>query len=204
VRLRRLHEEFGERLRVLNRNFILVPEERDDRTFTDYHRAHRHAASVQDTDSPAFQIPVPGERYPRSSLPALEAATWAREVHPGVFPAFDLALFGAFFGRTEDISDPEILARIGASVGLDSSALREALARGQYRSVVLQEYLEATTQGIHGVPATLIPGRAPIVGAVPYADLKRAVDDALAGASGGPRVDPASGGIIIQEGSAQL
>jgi len=204
VRLRRLHEEFGERLQVLNRNFILVPEARDDRTFTDYHRAHRHAASVQDTDSPAFQIPVAGERYPRSSLPALEAATWAREVHSGVFPAFDLALFEAFFGRTEDISDPGIVARIGASVGLDSSALREALVRGQYRSVVLQEYLEATAQGIHGVPAILIPGRAPIVGAVPYADLKRAVDDALAGASGGPPVDPASGGIIIQEGSAQL
>lgn len=204
MRLRRLHEEFGERLQVLNRNFILVPEARDDRTFTDYHRAHRHAASVQDTDSPAFQIPVAGERYPRSSLPALEAATWAREVHSGVFPAFDLALFEAFFGRTEDISDPGIVARIGASVGLDSSALREALVRGQYRSVVLQEYLEATAQGIHGVPAILIPGRAPIVGAVPYADLKRAVDDALAGASGGPPVDPASGGIIIQEGSAQL
>jgi len=109
---------------VRNRNFILVPEDRADRTFTDYHRAHRHAAGAQDADSPVFQIPAVGDRYPRGSLPALEAATWVREVHPEAFPAFDLALFEAFFGRTEDISGPEVLERIAALVGLERSALR--------------------------------------------------------------------------------
>lgn len=164
---------------MLNRNFILVPEDRADRTFTDYHCAHRQAARVQDTDSPVFQIPAVGQRSPRSSLPALEAATWAREAHPGLFPAFDLALFEAFFGRTEDISDPEVLARIGESVGLDPSALRVALTAGHSRPIVWREYLEATDQGIHGIPTILIPGQAPIVGAVPYGELKRAVEGAL-------------------------
>lgn len=164
---------------MLNRNFILVPEDRADRAFTDYHRAHRQAAGAQDTDSPVFQIPAVGQRYPRSSLPALEAATWAREAHPGLFPDFDLALFEAFFGRTEDISDPGVLARIGASVGLDPSALRAALTAGHSRPVVWREYLEATDQGIHGIPTLLIPGQAPIVGAIPYAELKRAVERAL-------------------------
>lgn len=187
-----------------NRNFVLVPEGRADRTFTDYHRAHRHAAGVQDSDSPTFQIPAAGDRYPRCSLPALEAATWAREVHPEVFPAFDLALFEAFFGRSEDVGDLEVLGRIAASVGLEPSALRAALAKGRYRSIVLQEHLEATSQGIHGIPTILIPGQAPIVGAVPYADLKRAVERAFTGGAGGPRVDPTSGTIIIQEGSAQF
>ncbi len=189
---------------MLNRNFVLVPENRDDRTFSNYHRAHRHAAGVQDTDSPVFQIPAAGERYPRSSLLALEAATWAREVQPAMFPAFDLALFEAFFGHTEDISDPEVLARIAVSVGLDPAALRTALATGQYRPRVLQEYLEAANQGIHGIPTILIPGQAPIVGAVPYAELKRAVERAFTGAPDGPRVDPGSGAIILQEGSAQF
>jgi predicted DsbA family dithiol-disulfide isomerase len=156
-----------------------VPEDRADRTFSNYHRAHRHAAGVQETDSPVFQVPAIGDRYPRSSLPALEAATWAREVQPGLFPAFDLALFEAFFGRTEDISDPEVLVCVGASVGLDPSALRPALETGHYRPVVLQEYLEATSQGIHGIPTILIPGQAPIVGAIPYPDLKQAVERAL-------------------------
>jgi hypothetical protein len=35
---------------VQNRNFILVPEDRADRTFTEYHRARRHAAGAQDSD----------------------------------------------------------------------------------------------------------------------------------------------------------
>lgn len=187
-----------------NRNFILRPEDRADRTFTEYHRAHRLAAGAQDTDSPTFHIPAVGDRYPRGSLPALEAATWVREVHAEIFPAFDLALFEAFFGRTEDISHHEVLERLVASVGLEPSALRTALSMGRYRPIVLQEYLEATNQGIHGVPAILIPGQAPIVGAVPYADLKRAVEYALTGRPGGPRVDPASGAAIIQEGSAQF
>lgn len=187
-----------------NRNFVLVPEDRPDRTFSDYHRAHRHAAAGQGTDSPVFQIPAPGDRYPRSSLPALEAATWVREFHPESFPLFDLALFEAFFARTEDISDPAVLDRIVASVGLDPSALRSALGSGEFRPVVWQEYLEATSQGIHGIPTILIPGQAPIVGAVPYGDLKRAVERAFTGAREGPWVDPVSGAIIVQEGSAQF
>ncbi len=181
-----------------------MPEERADRTFTDYHRAHRHAAGAQDTDSPAFRLPAVGVRYPRGSLPALEAATWVREAHPGLFAAFDLALFEAFFGRTEDISEPEVLERIASSVGLDPSNLRAALSTRRYRPVVLQEYLEATNRGIHGIPTILIPDQAPLVGAVPYADLKRAVEGACTGRPAGPRVDPASGNIIVQEGSAQF
>ena len=185
-----------------------MPEDRADRTFTDYHRTHRHAAGVQDSDAPRFQIPPVGDRYPRSSLPALEAATWVREAHPERFAAFDLALFEAFFGRTEDISDPRVLGRIGASAQLDPSALGEVLRTARYRSMVFEEYLEATNQGIHGIPTILIPGQAPIVGAVPYADLRRAVERALGGTSAGPsaglRKESGSDGPIIQEGTAFL
>jgi predicted DsbA family dithiol-disulfide isomerase len=164
---------------VAHGNFVLVADARADRRFSDYHLTHRRAAAVQDTDTPTFHIPAAGDRYPRSSLPALEAATWVRETHPGLFPAFDLALFQAFFGRTEDISDPEILARLGLSVGLEPSALRQALLSGTFRRTVMQEHLEASDAGIHGIPTFLVAGRAPIVGAVSYADLKRAVEAAI-------------------------
>ena len=163
----------------MNRNFVLVTEGRGDRRFSDYHLAHRHAAAVQDADAPLFHLPPVGAHYPRSSLPALEAATWVREEHPALFPAFDLNLFEAFFGRTEDISDPEVLSRLAAPLGLDPSLLREALVSGRYRGIVMQEHLEASDQGIHGIPTILVPGRAPIVGAVPYPDLKREVEAAI-------------------------
>ena len=181
-----------------------MPEDRPDRTFTEYHRAHRHAAGVQETDAPRFQIPAMGDRYPRSSLPALEVATWAREEHPERFEAFDLALFEAFFGRTEDISDPLVLGRIGALVGLEPSALSDVLGTGRYRPMVFEEYLEAANQGIQGIPTILLPGQAPIVGAVPYPDLKRAVDRALAGTAAQRPRDASSGAMVIQEGTAFL
>ncbi len=191
-------------MQVRNRSFVLVPEDRPDRTFTDYHRAHRHAAGVQDADAPRFQIPAVGDRYPRSSLPALEAATWAREEHPERFEAFDLALFEAFFGRTEDISDPLVLGRIGAMAGLEPSTLSDVLGTGRYRPMVFEEYLEAANQGIHGIPTILLPGQAPIMGAVPYPDLKRAVDRALAGTAVPRSKDASSGGMVIQEGTVFL
>jgi predicted DsbA family dithiol-disulfide isomerase len=125
-----------------------------------------------------------------------------REVHPAVFPAFDLALFEAFFGRTEDISDPEVLVRLGEAAGLNPSRLRAALRSGEYHRAVLREHLEATSQGIHGIPAIQIPGQAPIVGAVPYVDLRRAVDRALTGGRPGSDGDPAPDARIIPEDNA--
>ncbi len=130
-----------------------------------------------------------------------EAATWVREIHPELFSPFDLALFKAFFGRTEDISDPKVLEQIAGAVGLEPSALRAALSTGRYRSIVLQEFLEATNRGIHGVPTVLIPAQAPLVGAVLYTDLRRAVESAFASRLARSGVDPASGNVIIQEGS---
>jgi predicted DsbA family dithiol-disulfide isomerase len=180
-------------LRVRHQSFVLVAEDRSDRTFSDYHRAHRDAARRQDDDAPTFQLPQVGARYPRSSLPALEAAAWVRESHPASFPAFDQALFEAFFERTEDISDPVVLARITVVVGLDPAALEEVFPSGAYRRIVLQEHREASDRGIRGVPAVLIAGQDPIIGAVPYAALRQAIEDGLA-RTGGAGPEDRSGG----------
>ncbi len=136
-----------------------------------------------------------GARYPRSSLPALEAATWVRERHPSVFRAFDRALFQAFFERTEDISDPRVLAKAAASVELDPAAVEEALASRVYRRIVMQEHHEASERGIRGIPAILIGGQDPIIGAVPYAELRQAIENGLARTTGAQQEGrPAAGG----------
>ncbi len=167
---------------IASRSFVLVPEERGDRVFTDYHRMHRRAAGEQDTDAPRFDIPPVGTRYPRSSLPALTAALWVRETHPERFEAFDLALFEAFFGRTQDLSDPDVLAAVAGSVGLEGNPLRAALSDVRLRKRVMEEHVEAVRNGLHAIPAVLVPGCAPVVGAVPYAELRRVVEAALSAA----------------------
>jgi len=168
----------------VHRSFVLVAEDRIDRTFRDYHRAHRQAAARQDEDSPLFQIPDAGHPYPRCSLPALEAGMWVRDTFPDRFAAFDLAVFEAFFSRTEDISDLQVLGRLADGCGLDGVTLADVIREGRCRERVHAEYQEALDLGIRGVPAVAIPGRPPIVGAVPYPDLWRAVEAALRGDAG--------------------
>jgi predicted DsbA family dithiol-disulfide isomerase len=106
---------------------VLVEEERSDRTFTEYHLAHRKRA--RELTGLPFDLPPVGAPYPSSSLPALEAAMWVRQRHPEQFDAFDLALFEAFFQRTEDISDSSVLGRIVSENGMDAAALAAVLER---------------------------------------------------------------------------
>jgi predicted DsbA family dithiol-disulfide isomerase len=64
---------------------------------------------------------------------------------------------------------------------LDGVALADVIRERRCRERVLAEHQEAIDMGIRGVPAVAIPGRPPIVGAVPYPDLRRAVEAALLG-----------------------
>jgi predicted DsbA family dithiol-disulfide isomerase len=178
-----LETDFAGQLRTVHRSFVLVAEDRLDRTFRDYHRAHRQAAAKQDEDAPRFQIPDAGHPYPRCSLPALEAGMWVRDTFPHRFAAFDMAVFEAFFSRTEDISDLHVLGRLADTCGLDGVTLAEVIREERYRERVLAEYQEALNMGIRGVPAVAMPGGPPIVGAIPYPELRRAVDAALRGHS---------------------
>ncbi len=179
MRLRRLEAEFPDQIILRHRSFVLVGEERAGRVFSDYHRTHRQAAGQQDVDAPRFDLPAAGQPYPRSSFPALEAAAWVRDTQPERFRRFDLAVFEAFFARTEDISDPQVLSAIGKRCGIDAGAMHDVLVSGRFRPMVLQETDEAFRAGIRGIPAVVIPNRAPVIGAVRYADLEQAVRDAL-------------------------
>ena len=158
-----------------------MPEARTDRTFREYHRAHRQAAATQGDDAPSFAIPNVGDPYPRCSFPALEAAVWVRKNSPERFPAFDMALFEGFFGRNEDISDPTILVRLAEQCGLSGRALIDALRDGSCREQVVVESREAGRLAITAIPTVVLPGRPPVVGAVAYADLRRAIGAALCG-----------------------
>jgi predicted DsbA family dithiol-disulfide isomerase len=155
-----------------------VEEERPDRTFTEYHRDHRRRA--KELTGLPFDLPPVGSPYPSSSLPALEAAKWVREHHPEQFEPFDLALFEGFFQRTEDISDPRVLARLAAEQGLDPAELTARLDRHDYREELFREYEDALRRGVRSIPTVIIGGR-PISGAVPYEEYARALEQAESG-----------------------
>jgi predicted DsbA family dithiol-disulfide isomerase len=175
VRLRQLQRELGVPVELVHRAFILRGEEQE-RTFTEYHLRHRSAA--RELTGLAFDLPQVGDRYPRSSFPALEAAEWVKQQHPDRFAAFDLALYEAFFQDTRDISDPSVLGSLVEELSLDRTALEQALRTGQFRGAILREYDEALQRGITSIPTVLI-GSTSISGAVPYEEYRQAVHRVL-------------------------
>jgi predicted DsbA family dithiol-disulfide isomerase len=164
VRLRKLEQELPIPVERVHRAFLLRPEEQE-RTFTEYQLQHRRAA--RELTGLPFDLPEAGDRYPCSSLPALEAAEWVKRNHPDRFPAYDLALYDAFFRDTRDISAPEVLGALAADVGLDPAPLAEALRSRDCRDAVWADFETARRLGITSIPAVQI-GRARISGAVPY------------------------------------
>lgn len=124
-----------------------------------------------------------------------------RQHRPDRFPAFDLALYRAFFGATCDVSNVEALQGIAEEIlGGDAAGLADALRRGAIRPTVLAEHREAVERyGIRGIPAVIVDDGEPIVGAVPYGHYRAAVLAAL----GEPLVDPSDppSGRILQTGT---
>jgi predicted DsbA family dithiol-disulfide isomerase len=110
---------------------------------------------------------------PRSRR-AHEAAHWAK--HQGRFSEYNEALFRAFFERGEDISNIDVLSRLASDVGLDSSALRQALDKHEYLESVLADEREARKLGISGVPAFVANRKAALSGVQPVENLKKLIE----------------------------
>jgi predicted DsbA family dithiol-disulfide isomerase len=101
------------------------------------------------------------------------AAKWVQRSEPAGFDAFDLALFEAFFARTEDIGDPEALGNIAAGASIDRRELLAALGDEELAEAVFQDHRGALEAGINAIPTALF-GDVPISGAVPYDNYVRA------------------------------
>jgi predicted DsbA family dithiol-disulfide isomerase len=164
------------RFQLAHRSFVLV-EDGAYPAFTEYHLAHRLRA--RELTGLPYGLPPVGSPYPRSSLPSQEAAQWAQQRHPEQFDAFDGALYEAFFRETKEISDPAVLSQVAVSVGLDGRELEDALARREYRSLVLAQYEEGLQRGVRVIPTVFI-GDTAISGAASLDEYERAARALLA------------------------
>ncbi|HUG14192.1 MAG TPA: DsbA family protein [Thermomicrobiales bacterium] len=100
-----------------------------------------------------------------SSRLALEASEYARL--RGAFEPFHRAVFHAYFAEGRDIGSIDVLAELGASVGLDPEAMIETVQRGDFAHLIDEDVLLSSDLGLTGVPAFILGNRA-IVGAQPY------------------------------------
>jgi predicted DsbA family dithiol-disulfide isomerase len=89
------------------------------------------------------------------------------------------SLFAAYFQEGANLTDPAMLAAIGARAGLDRAALEAYLASEEDLDLVLQGDMEARQAGIEGVPFFIFNRRTAVSGAQEPETLLAAMEEAL-------------------------
>ena len=172
-RRRTLARELAGKVEFVRRAYLLLPGEGQRPAYDEYVVAHRIRAREMEPEL-AFAIPKVGQKYPRSSLPAQVVAAAVQEEHPEKLEALEDRLFGAMFRELRDVSDPSELRKIVQAAGVPEAIVDRALADPALRDRVFAEHQEALDEGVQGVPALVIPGYAPVTGAIPLDVLRRA------------------------------
>ena len=108
-----------------------------------------------------------------NSRPALVGEQYAQSQGKG--EAYHAAVMDAYWLRGENIEDVNHLADLAASVGLDRAAFLAALQSPEYEAAVEEDVAQAHAFGLTGVPALVFNNKYLVVGAQPYAVLKRVV-----------------------------
>jgi predicted DsbA family dithiol-disulfide isomerase len=88
---------------------------------------------------------------------AHEAAAWARA--QGKDDIMNEALFRAYFERSADIGNVDVVVALAKEAALDSDALRASLTRHEHLHEVLADEEQAQRYDLSGVPAFICNGK---------------------------------------------
>ncbi len=93
---------------------------------------------------------------------ALEGAEWIKDKHPGKFDAYNEAVYRAFWERSDDISNLDILGNLVASIGIDDrsdvSDFLSAVAGKKYYNKIVRFDDDAYADDVTHVPTFLFRG----------------------------------------------
>ncbi|MEP1217370.1 MAG: DsbA family oxidoreductase [Marinobacter sp.] len=103
------------------------------------------------------------ERHTRNTFDAHRLVKWAGE--QGKQTEMKMAFFEAYFGRAENVSNPEVLIYCVEAIGLDGDKAREVLASDLYADAVRQDEAQYQQAGVSAVPAYIINRKYLISGA---------------------------------------
>lgn len=174
MRLRRVEEEFGGRVTVEWRSFLLRPHPEPGRTlekFRAYTQSWRRAAA--DPDGGTFRVWQSEAGPPSHSVPPHLVAKAAAGLGHDAFERIHLALLRAYFTDNRDITDAATLRAIWAECGLPPEGLAAAADPAVLREVV-DQHNQAIELGITGVPAVGVAGGdSAVTGAQPLETYRR-------------------------------
>ena len=114
-----------------------------------------------------FQFRKEGRGRVWNTFDAHRLLYWAGEQGAQQQRDLKMALLKAYHGEARKVADPEVLAEVAASVGLDRQAAADVLASGRYADEVRAQEQHFQGLGIHAVPSVIINNRHLIQGGQP-------------------------------------
>lgn len=97
--------------------------------------------------------------FPKLMLEPGRAMLWIQETHGAATAArFARTCFQAYFGDGIDLADADVVAGIGAALGVDRAALLEGMASSAIKQQFKQASQQAAAQGVFGVPFMVVDG----------------------------------------------
>ena len=81
----------------------------------------------------------------------------------------------AFWDDHRDIGDPDVIAEVAESVGLDGEEIRQAATDEEWADRLEEQFQQARDRGVTGVPTFAADGHA-ARGAVPPEQLERLIE----------------------------
>ena len=134
-----------------------------------------HALARLRAVAEAEGLPFGKRTHTYNSRLAQELNKWAQEMGQG--RQFRQAAYLAYFEQGLNLADPEVLASLAKSVGLDPAEAREVLDERAYAVVVDDDWTYAKACGVVAVPTFRAGGRT-VVGAQTYETLEKLVSAA--------------------------
>jgi predicted DsbA family dithiol-disulfide isomerase len=168
VRLRRLKEEFGDRLQVQWRSFLLRSHPDPSVTLEKF-RAYTQSwlRPAADPDGGTFRVWQSAEGPPSHSVPPHLVAKAAASLGEEAFENLHERLLHAYFAENRDITNRETLAALWREAGLPESEFARSADPALLQEMIAQ-HNEAVEVGVTGVPAVRMDGQQPvIIGAQP-------------------------------------
>ena len=180
-RLQRLAEEYGGRVEVEWRSFLLRPEAKTDRDLDEF---RRYTGSWQrpaaEPDAGVFRPWASDEGPPSHSVPPHQVAKAAARVSEGAFARMHVRLMEAYFSESRDISSFDVLRSLWNEAALPERAFEQAHSE-EILQEIEAEFREARELGATGVPALRrADDDVVIVGAHPEALIRRWIERSLA------------------------
>ena len=168
MRLRKIEEEFGDRVQFEWRSFLLRPQPDPRRTlekFRAYTQSWQRVAA--EPDAPPFRVWQSDAGPPSHSVPPHLAAKAAAQLGADAFHRMHDALMRAYFTDNRDITNRDTLRALWREIALPEDAFRH-VDDPQLLQETTAQYNEALEHGIDGVPAVRVPGReGALIGAQP-------------------------------------